>query len=244
MSGLGHILDDLFEVRAHDRGILRLAAVDDLLLESGVDLGPGQVGRRAAHRGDRLAPHGGAGRADAQALEVRGRLDRLVREEMAGSLEPVEREDLVAERFELRRPVLRKVRGRDLPRLFVVVRDIGRAEDSDFLHEARHPARVRDDRDIGAHLRLLLEVVGSAELGARIDLDLESAARLLLDGLLERHGPLEHRILVRNDHADAEDELIGGQRAGREQRSETQSDAQCYSGGSSHSNPALPFVIV
>ena len=209
--------------------MLRLDRVDRLELQRRIDLGPRHRRRRRAERAHGLEPYRRAGRAHAHALEVGGLGHRLVGQQMALALEPVERENLVARGgAQLGDPFLEQRRRHELAQLVEVLRDIGRAEDAELLHVGAEPAAVDDHGNAGAGARLLQHVLVRTELRAGEQLDLDLAVRALRNVVAERLEPLEQRIVDGQRRVDVEREIRGeGRRRKCERRGEPECSSSC-----------------
>ena len=213
MAGLGDAVGHLVEAGAEAGRMLRLDAVDHLLLQAGVDLGPAHRGRGGAHGADRLHPHRRARRAHADAGEVFRPLHRLVGQQVPLALPPVEGQHLMAGRLaQLVRPLVEHRRGDDLADAVVALGEIRAAQNTELLHEDGETPAVDDHRDSGTGAGLLQHVLVLAELRAGEQADGHLAAGPRLDVLLELLQPLVERVLLGQRRVDAE-RVVGGQRA-------------------------------
>ena len=96
VGGFIRVTQNLVEVRCRNVRIDEFRTVHRPLLQTRVDVTKVHGGWRGPKRAHRLLPDGRGRRADAQAVEVVGRLHRLVGKEVAEALDPVEADHLDA----------------------------------------------------------------------------------------------------------------------------------------------------
>ena len=186
-------LQHLVEASARNVVVDQLHPVDRPLLQARIHLTECHRDRHRAERADGFLPDRRRRRADAQALQVVGGLDRLVGEEVPVALHPVERDRLETE---LARQVLLPARdGRRLAQLRHIVErlhEIGAIHHGNAGHVIAHTRGVGVLADVGALPNLLDDVLFPAELCGMEDVDLDAA----LGPLLDPFGPVHEALVI------------------------------------------------
>ena len=181
MFGHGSDLADLIDLGGNSGGVLNLAAVDGLGLDSVVNLTPRDVVGSGAQGLDGLGVGSGARGADHDALQVRGGLERLVAHEGAGAVKVVVAQGVQTLAVQLVVPCLEGIGRHDLHAGVIVVDKVSHVQDAHVVDVAGHTARVCQDGDAHALERLVDHVLLDAELAGGVDRDLDVAVGIRED---------------------------------------------------------------
>ena len=190
MAGNRQIVGDLIELGGGAAHGVGLEAVDGILLHGGVDVIVGQGDRLAAQGLKDGHMHGGLHAAQLQARHVVQSFNGLVGVKMAeGLIQEGQSDNSDLLLHSVQQPAANIALGQNaVHRLEIVVPDIGHIASHQNIGEVCNGGRGGDGYIQGAHLQHLHHLHVAAQLAAGVELNLDTAVRVLFHVLFEALG--------------------------------------------------------
>ena len=224
MRSEGQVLGDLLDGGADGGGEVNLNALDDLLLQRLIGLGPRKNGGVGAHGGQCRGHDLGAGGTDALTGEIGRAMNRILGEELTLALIVVEGQDLEAGILQLAAQALVGLGLEQLGGFLVILGDVRSKQHAEVIHIVGQTARLGHNADARADDRLLEHVLVAAQLAAGVNLNLHVAVGLLLNLLFKDLGQRDvERIGLGQNGADLEVVRLG---AGARRKGDGQNQSQ------------------